>query len=549
MKKSLQNFMKTSFIAVSLIMLTFCMANAQKRIAVEPGFNTMLDALLEHPGDTLILARGGDYVNDQELEIKVPTVIMGEAGPKEDKPAIMSIFADPGEASGKYMVTVSADFTIMNVGFLGMTLDEQQSGGFARVLEQDVTVRIDGCVYQSIRFQLNTGGNNGLHLIQENNIYFNQGGPLWDNSVGYGPTFAGDNHIVENTNNTYFIGGRIFGNAGSGPNGGQFMNHNSYIATWGDQFFPVTDKDFVLTNNIFYDAEIRGYVGKRYHPTIPDSIIWAGDFADWGYGKDSMSGNWSVYPHALDSTTGRNVTVTNNLQMMSQYVLDFDKANNVTPMTFTNPSDWVLADKFGWTVENNWLQEKGTEIDPGIDLTNDVYATSFAQRIARVDTKIPNVEIAWRPGDEVRGQWIWPLPFNLKPTNEKIWTLGDDGYPLGDLNWFGEEVVAAWKAGLPNPLITTNSLVRSETYDFKLASYPDPFSSRTKIKYELPNSSHVMIKIYNISGAEVATLMNRDQIAGSHELEFNADNLSSGLYFCRIVANNLMQIHKMSIVK
>lgn len=546
MKTSLQNFMKMSFLTTAVIMLAVCVADAQKRITVEPGFNTLVDAVAANPGDTLILKRGGDYVNDKEVEITVPTVIIGEAGPKEEPPAVLSIFADPGTASGKYMVTISADFTIMNVGILGITIDEQQAGGFARVLAQDVTVRIDGCVYQSVRFQMQTGGNNGLHLIQENNIYYNQGGELWDNSVGYGPIFGGDNQIVENTNNTYFIGGRIFGNAGSGPSGGQFMNHNSYIATWGDQFFPVTDKDFVLKNSIFYNAEMRGFVGVRRNAA--QDTIWPGDFKDWGFGGDSMSGNWSVYPHHLDSTTGRNVTVINNLQMYSPYVLDWFKDHNVTPMTFTNPSDWILADKFGWTVENNWLQEKGNEIDPGIEVPEDAYATSFAQRIARMDPNIENVEIAWRPGGEERGVWIWPLPFDLKPTNEAVWDLGDDGYPLGDLNWFGEEVVAAWKAGLPNPLIGTSSL-RPETYDFKLFNYPDPFSSRTRIKYELPNSSHVMIKIFNIAGAEVATLMNRDQIAGSHELEFNSQNLSAGLYFCKIVAGNYTQVHKMSVVK
>ncbi|WP_236975864.1 T9SS type A sorting domain-containing protein [Membranihabitans maritimus] len=546
MKKNLLKIKRISFVCASLMMLTFGLVNGQTRVTVEPGFNTLNDAVAANPGDTLLLLRGGSYVVDQEVEITVPTVIIGEAGPEEDPPAVISLFADPGEAAGQYMVALSADFTLMNIGVQGMTFDGQQANGFIRVLAEDLTVRIDGCVYQSVRFQINTGGNNGLHLIQENNIYFNQGGPIWDNSVGYGPIFGGDNHIVENTNNTYFVGGRIFGNAGSGPNGGQFMNHNSYIATWGDQFFPVTDKDFELKNSLFYDAEIRGYVGVRTNEN--QDTIWAGDFIDWAYGEDSMSGNWCVYPHALDSTDGRLVNVVNNLQMLSPTVQAFHEANNVTPMTFTAASVWDLAEEFDWTIANNWLQENGTEIDPGIDLEDGVYTTSFEQRIARMDTDLDNVEIAWRPGGEERGVWIWPLPFDLKPTNEEIWNLGDDGYPLGDLNWFGEEVVQAWKDGLPNPLLTSS--LQPEKFDFKLYNYPDPFSSSTMIKYELPNSSHVTIKIINISGIEVATLIDRNQVAGTHQLEFNSDSLSPGMYFCKIVAdNNLTQVHKMSVVK
>lgn len=67
-------------------------------------------------------------------------------------------------------------------------------------------------------------------------------------------------------------------------------------------------------------------------------------------------------------------------------------------------------------------------------------------------------------------------------------------------------------------------------------NYPNPFNPNTKIKFALPEVSNVSIKIYNIMGQEVATLMNSNMSAGYHERNFDAGNLSSGMYIARFEA-------------
>jgi hypothetical protein len=80
-------------------------------------------------------------------------------------------------------------------------------------------------------------------------------------------------------------------------------------------------------------------------------------------------------------------------------------------------------------------------------------------------------------------------------------------------------------------------------------NYPNPFNPTTKIRYQLPQESKVVIKIYNVLGSEVMELLNEQKEAGIYEAEFNSDNLSSGTYIYRIIADNFVQTKKMILLK
>ncbi len=85
-------------------------------------------------------------------------------------------------------------------------------------------------------------------------------------------------------------------------------------------------------------------------------------------------------------------------------------------------------------------------------------------------------------------------------------------------------------------------------------NYPNPFNPNTTIKYEIPGQAHndntnVTLKIYDILGREVATLVNEQQTPGNYEVKFNAEKLNSGVYFYRLTAGNFNSIRKMIILK
>ena len=90
--------------------------------------------------------------------------------------------------------------------------------------------------------------------------------------------------------------------------------------------------------------------------------------------------------------------------------------------------------------------------------------------------------------------------------------------------------------------------------EFKLEqNYPNPFNPSTTINYQVPAASNVVIKIYNVLGKEVATLLNEEKTAGRYSINFDATsksiNLSSGVYFYRMQAGDFVDIRKMILMR
>jgi hypothetical protein len=86
--------------------------------------------------------------------------------------------------------------------------------------------------------------------------------------------------------------------------------------------------------------------------------------------------------------------------------------------------------------------------------------------------------------------------------------------------------------------------------DYKLMqNYPNPFNPATKITFYIPSDSHVFIKVFDILGKEIATLVNDNLSAGKHEIDFNASKLSSGIYFYTLNAGSFVSSKKMVLIK
>jgi hypothetical protein len=82
-----------------------------------------------------------------------------------------------------------------------------------------------------------------------------------------------------------------------------------------------------------------------------------------------------------------------------------------------------------------------------------------------------------------------------------------------------------------------------------LQNYPNPFNPATIIRYQIETTSYVTLKVYNILGIEIKTLVNEEQSSGFYELEFKADGLSSGVYFYTMIAGSFKQTKKMLLVR
>jgi len=102
-------------------------------------------------------------------------------------------------------------------------------------------------------------------------------------------------------------------------------------------------------------------------------------------------------------------------------------------------------------------------------------------------------------------------------------------------------------AGLAKAPNTTSSQLPTE---FNLSqNYPNPFNPTTTIKYGLPVDAHVTLKVYDVLGREVQTLVNGNVPAGVHTVRFDATDLSSGVYLYRLTAGEYTSVKKLVVMK
>jgi len=80
-------------------------------------------------------------------------------------------------------------------------------------------------------------------------------------------------------------------------------------------------------------------------------------------------------------------------------------------------------------------------------------------------------------------------------------------------------------------------------------NYPNPFNPTTSISFSIPSSAFTSLKVYDIIGNEVATLVNEEKTAGTYKIEFNAKQLSSGVYLYRLQAKNFITTKKFLLMK
>ncbi len=82
-----------------------------------------------------------------------------------------------------------------------------------------------------------------------------------------------------------------------------------------------------------------------------------------------------------------------------------------------------------------------------------------------------------------------------------------------------------------------------------LPRYPNPFNPTTTIWYDLPKESHVVLKVYNVLGQEIAPLIDADQRAGRHSRVLDGSKLASGTYFYRLQAGSFVESKKVMILR
>lgn len=126
-------------------------------------------------------------------------------------------------------------------------------------------------------------------------------------------------------------------------------------------------------------------------------------------------------------------------------------------------------------------------------------------------------------------------------TTAKMWYTGGTGFVTGDIGYATEQ----------NFVISVEDNISEELpVEFSLSqNYPNPFNPTTKIKYFIPQSSNVLIKVFDILGNEVETLVDEEKPVGTYELTWYAENLPSGVYFYQLQAGSFIETKKLALLK
>ena len=117
-----------------------------------------------------------------------------------------------------------------------------------------------------------------------------------------------------------------------------------------------------------------------------------------------------------------------------------------------------------------------------------------------------------------------------------------------DWDIYASRVDTNGNLGNTTPVEDEVETVKPEKFDL-LQNYPNPFNPNTEINYQLPERSFVAIKVFDVLGTEIAVLVNEEKPAGSYEVEYNASNLPSGVYFYQLSAGSFIETKKMILLR
>lgn len=352
-------------------------------------------------------------------------------------------------------------------------------------------------------------GNNyyaGVYMQSANNIYLTQG--YTGGVSGYGEilysTNGGNNWTLQLLTQ-YDMFSITFINANTGfavGNGAVSGNDSLYKTTNGISWSPVSVPAIGLMTYVYFYNSSTGFICSM----SSDNIL-----------RTSNSGqNWSI----VATNAGQNRV---NQIVMADANTCYGVSDNGTFMKSTNAG-------------LNWVSQSYGTLH-GISLAFISASTGFIVSGKESTqeyniTKTTNSGSSWTSVMSGTGKMYWAIGFINSSTG---WIVGDKGSILKTTNGGG---VWVSKIGKEIP----------DKY-YLHQNYPNPFNPNTNIKYQITNNSFVTLKVFDVNGREISTLVNEKQSAGTYEANFDASDLSSGVYFYRITAGDYEKTIRMVLVK
>jgi hypothetical protein len=330
-----------------------------------------------------------------------------------------------------------------------------------------------------------------------------------ENTLGNISAVTGDVKVITSkTQNDNPAGGTAFISQYTANNPGQTVSLNATATTQNGSIFTPTFvyHDYWFTTT--YDGnDLTGYA--TYDIKIDmDGLVFTDPTTLYIVKRCDKTGSWVC----LSTTVSGNALVATGLTDFSDFAIAGDEALPVELASFVSLVN-------GRNVTLNWSTVTETN-NAGFDIE-----------------RSSNGE--WTTVGNVAGNGTSAEAHNYSFTDRNL-SAGTYSYRLKqtDINGNFEYFTLNNEVNIGTP----NSFNLSQ-------NYPNPFNPSTKINFDLPYDSKVSLKIFDMSGKEVATLVNEVKTAGYYSINFNAASLSSGIYFYSISAGNFTATKKMMLIK
>ncbi len=538
----------TNFFCGAIIFLLFTMlteAQNMDTIDVAPGYETLNIAINgdttstgdpAHPNAVYRLQRGRIYVlNGSITGVKDETVRIVAAEGDGARPILISAVQDNGATLRAFDFNASAylkDLYVSQINTAGIKFKKNTI-----VLEGNgADLVVDGCFLENEAQAFVRSYGLGVNVKFTNTIMRNSQ-TYADPDEGSIMRFDGGVDSLYLQNCTVYRGTfTILDDRGKGINNA-FIDHNTFYELSGQPKdggapgFTFGDADtMVITNNLFYNI---GWAGGLISP------------------PDTTTSRAMISVDSTDNNAQRQINISNNVYgwTTDDYTWITSKSD-IALFHFINASTDTLLAKYPNMVDTANIEAHLTFSGA----PNDSIILAYAQQRYNSNysnTGLPDIGAQMLPQTDDTTTWGTAPANNYNEytfdygTAAAAYTHSEGGYPVGDLNWYPDKL-KEWEGGA-TAIRQENNQMPSSFYLSQ--NYPNPFNPTTVINYSIAKAGLVTLKVYNILGQEVATLVNREQATGTYKVSFDASNMASGVYVYRLTSSNFSLTKKMTLIK
>ncbi|MGD8782436.1 MAG: T9SS type A sorting domain-containing protein [Ignavibacteria bacterium] len=547
-----RNVLQFILLAFAVLLGSLSSVSGQERIIESnEGFvNEVIKADTSEDGSqahtTYIFRRGETYFLNNQIE-NVGYVLTLKAEDGSGTLPILRNWPD-GDGDLNRMVCAEDDAYIYNLYIDGMgpnlTSTESEpdptytmNGQLLRAHAAGKVLVVDGCILNNVG-QTIIRSNSGARKVQVTNTVIANSGQLSRDNIGNGRLIdfrsgITDTCIFRNCTivNSY---DRLIRHYGAGANTETAyvdyleFDHNTVIhntGAYGFIYLGDISSGVKITNNLFYNpmtlgvdtadqqryAEIEtiSEVGSDGYPVNPLIIEQPNELYNPYY---TMENNVIVYDEAVKNYFSTNgVSAAQPLAPRLEAKVTGENPFTEAEVSLANIPD-VMIDVMNW-----YRPLALASLGGGMITTSEL---DFDRK-----------DISY-----------WLNDFDASYSTDNAAFIGTDGDPVGDINWTSQVVTDVEDVpGIPAQFSLSNN-------------YPNPFNPSTVIKFGLPQSAKVKLSVFNILGQKVMQITNKEYTAGVHTVEFNAGELSSGIYVYSITAigesgSKFVQSKKMMLLK